>query len=238
MNERLQKLISASGLMSRRAAETAISEGRVTVNGLPAQLGDRADPETDDVRLDGKPLPKVEEMVYIMLNKPKGYVTTLKDEKGRKDVSQLVKDLGVRVYPVGRLDLNSEGLLLMTNDGEFANMMTHPSHEVTKTYQTWVKGDSIPEALELLRQPMLLDGYTTRPAQAELLRYLHDGAILTITIHEGRNRQVRRMCQNAGLLVTRLKRISEGGLELGELAPGCWRRLSGQELDELRKDHG
>ena len=234
MAERLQKIIAAAGMMSRRTAEEYISAGRVTVNGRPAALGDKADAEQDRILVDGKELPSTGNKVYIMLNKPKGYVSTLKDEKGRKNVSQLVQELGLRVYPVGRLDLNSEGLLLMTNDGDFANKMMHPSHEVTKTYHTWVLGNNIPQALERLRQPMDLDGYTTRPARAEALKLFPGGALLSIIIHEGRNRQVRKMCDIAGLKVTRLKRVAEGELELGELAPGQWRYLRPDELERLR----
>ena len=234
MAERLQKIIAAAGMMSRRTAEEYISAGRVSVNGRPAVLGDRADPEKDRILVDGKDLPSTGEKVYIMLNKPKGYVTTLKDEKGRRDVSQLVADLGVRVFPVGRLDMNSEGLLLMTNDGDFANRVMHPSHEVTKTYYTWVSGSNIERAAEALRLPMELEGYRTRPARVELLKRLPEGAVLSISIHEGRNRQVRKMCGAVGLEVTRLKRVAEGGLELGELPPGKWRHLSSEELDKLR----
>ena len=234
MAERLQKIIAAAGMMSRRTAEEYISAGRVSVNGRPAVLGDRADPEKDRILVDGKDLPSTGEKVYIMLNKPKGYVTTLKDEKGRRDVSQLVADLGVRVFPVGRLDMNSEGLLLMTNDGDFANRVMHPSHEVTKTYYTWVRGSNIERAAEALRLPMELEGYRTRPARVEVLKRLPEGAVLSISIHEGRNRQVRKMCGAVGLEVTRLKRVAEGGLELGELPPGKWRHLSSEELDKLR----
>ena len=234
MAERLQKIIAAAGRMSRRTAEEYISAGRVSVNGRPAVLGDRADPEKDRILVDGKDLPSTGEKVYIMLNKPKGYVTTLKDEKGRRDVSQLVADLGVRVFPVGRLDMNSEGLLLMTNDGDFANRVMHPSHEVTKTYYTWVSGSNIERAAEALRLPMELEGYRTRPARVEVLKRLPEGAVLSISIHEGRNRQVRKMCGAVGLEVTRLKRVAEGGLELGELPPGKWRHLSSEELDKLR----
>ena len=234
MAERLQKIIAAAGLMSRRTAEEYISAGRVTVNGRTAALGERADAEKDRILVDGKELPSTGEKVYIMLNKPKGYVTSLKDEKGRKDVSGLVQELGVRVYPVGRLDMNSEGLLLMTNDGEFANRIMHPSHEVTKTYHTWVRGDRPEQAVEKLRLPMELDGYVTRPAEAEILKLLDGGALLSISIHEGRNRQVRKMCQAVGLRVTRLKRVAEGTLELGGLTPGKWRHLSAEELEKLR----
>ena len=230
MEERLQKIISASGLMSRRAAEECISAGRVTVNGVTAALGAKADPEIDNILLDGKPLPTSGDKIYIMLNKPKGYVTTMKDEKGRKNVTELVKDLGSRVYPVGRLDMYSEGLLLMTNDGDFANRLMHPSHNVDKTYMTWVNGEDIGFCVELLRQPMDIDGYIISPADVFISELFPGGAVLMITIHEGRNRQVRKMCELAGLKVTRLKRVSEGALELGELKSGKWRHLTEEEI--------
>ena len=234
--ERLQKLIAAAGLMSRRAAEECISAGRVSVNGRTAQLGDRADPAADEIRVDGRLLPREAEKVYIMLNKPRGYVTTLRDEKGRRDVTQLLRGLQTRVYPVGRLDLDSEGLLLLTNDGDFANALMHPSHEVDKRYEVWVKGPVTEAALAALRRPMTLDGYTLRPAAVELAETLEDGARLFITIHEGRNRQVRRMCEQVGWKVTRLRRVSEGSLKLGALKTGCWRPLTGEELAELRRE--
>ena len=188
---KLQKYVSDCGLMSRRAAEAAIVRGEFKVNGLPATLGDRVLPSRDVVRYRGRKLRDPGRKWYIMLNKPRGYVTTMADERGRKSVAELVSDLPARVYPVGRLDMDSEGLLLMTNDGDFANKMMHPSHEVTKTYHTWVLGNNIPQALERLRQPMDLDGYTTRPARAEALKLFPGGALLSIIIHEGRNRQVR-----------------------------------------------
>lgn len=235
MTERLQKIISAAGLMSRRAAEECISAGRVSVNGVTAALGDKADPDHDSIFVDGAPLPSTGEKVYIMLNKPRGYVTTMKDEKGRKNVSQLVKDAGARVYPVGRLDMYSEGLLLMTNDGDFANRMMHPSHNVTKTYHTWVQGQDIGLALEGLRMPMELDGYVTHPAEVDLVELFPGGAVLAISIQEGRNRQVRRMCEAMGLKVTRLQRVSEAGLELGALKIGQWRYLTAEELRKLRE---
>lgn len=235
MSERIQKLISAAGLMSRRSAEECISAGRVSVNGVTAQLGDKADIETDRILVDGKELPSGGERLYIMLNKPKGYVTTMSDELGRKNVTELVQDVPARVYPVGRLDLNSEGLLLMTNDGEFANAMMHPSHNVAKVYRTWVQGENIEEAIKLMRRPMELDGYTTAPAEVSLIRLQPGGAMLSISIHEGRNRQVRKMCELAGLRVTRLKRESEGGVSLGELKSGTWRRLTAEELKILRR---
>lgn len=230
MEERIQKLISAAGLMSRRAAEQALSDGRVTVNGITASLGDKADINKVEIRVDGVLIPSTGDKVYIMLNKPKGYVCTLNDEKGRKNVTELVASLGTRVYPVGRLDMYSEGLLLMTNDGDFANRVMHPSHEVSKTYLTWVVGEDIGLAMEYLRCPMEIDGYVISPADVDLYELYSGGAVLAITIHEGRNRQVRKMCEIAGLKVKRLLRISEGGLELGELKSGSWRHLSAEEI--------
>lgn len=233
MKERLQKIISASGLMSRRAAEELIAAGKVSVNGVTAALGDKAEAGTDRILVDGKALPSAGEKLYIMLNKPRGYVTTLSDEKGRKNVSELVKELGTRLYPVGRLDMYSEGLLLMTNDGDFANRLMHPSHQVDKCYHTWVKGEDMGWAVELLRCPMEIDGYVTSPAQVDILELKGEEALLGITIHEGRNRQVRKMCEAAGLKVTRLMRVSEGGVKLGTLKSGRWRRLTEEELNML-----
>ena len=235
MKERLQKIISASGLMSRRAAEELIAAGKVSVNGVTAALGDKAESGVDKILVDGKALPSVGEKLYIMLNKPRGYVTTLSDEKGRKNVTELIKELGTRLYPVGRLDMYSEGLLLMTNDGDFANLLMHPSHEIDKCYHTWVKGEDMGWAVELLRCPMEIDGYVTSPAEVDVLELKGEEALLAITIHEGRNRQVRKMCEAAGLKVTRLMRVSEGGVELGTLKSGKWRRLTEEELDMLRK---
>ena len=234
MTERLQKIISASGLMSRRAAEERIAAGKVTVNGVAAALGDKADAEKDTILVDGKALPSAGGKIYIMLNKPKGYVTTLRDEKGRKNVSELVKDAGARLYPVGRLDMYSEGLLIMTNDGDFANRLMHPSHRVDKTYRTWVRGVNIGFAAEAMRFPMEIDGYVTSPAQVALLQVQGNEAVLSVTIHEGRNRQVRKMCEAVGLKVIRLMRVSEGGVELGTLKSGKWRYLTEGELDMLR----
>jgi len=235
MKERLQKIISSAGLMSRRAAEEYISAGRVRVNGIVAGLGDKADPERDTILVDGVSLPARAEKLYIMLNKPKGYVTTLSDEKGRKNVSELVKGLNCRVYPVGRLDMYSEGLLLMTNDGEFANHVMHPSHQVRKTYLTHVKGEDIGLRIEYLRQYMEIDGYWIEPAEVEIMGLIPGGAEITITIHEGRNRQVRKMCEQAGLKVLKLCRISEGPLELGDLPNGKWRHLTQEEIELLRR---
>ena len=228
MTERLQKILSARGVASRRAAEAMIMDGRVTVNGTVAGLGQTADPQIDEILLDGKPLPSGSEYVYILLHKPRGFVTTLSDEKGRKTAAELVADCGIRVYPVGRLDMDSEGLLLFTNDGEFANRLMHPKHEVQKTYLTWVEGFS-ETSLEKLKQPITLDGYRIRAPKVRVVK----PGLLEITIHEGRNRQVRRMCDAAGMHVTRLKRIREGNLSLGDLPLGKWRYLTEEEVKRL-----
>lgn len=233
MPERLQKILSARGVASRRKAEEMIQAGLVTVNGVVAVLGQTADPEVDEIRINGQLLPEVQEFVYIMLNKPRGYVTTLSDEKGRPNAAQLVADCGVRVYPVGRLDMDSEGLLLFTNDGSFANALMHPRHEVKKTYDTWVTGYA-PGAEVRLSKPVTLDGYTIRPPQVKLIRAEGNKAKFRITIHEGRNRQVRRMCEIAGMTVTRLRRIREGSLQLGDLPLGKWRSLTTEEIAALK----
>ena len=233
MKERLQKILSGRGVASRRKAEEMIRDGLVTVNGIVAQLGDSADPEQDTILVEGKPLPAQEEFVYILLNKPRGYVTTLSDEKGRPNAAQLVSDCGVRVYPVGRLDMDSEGLLLFTNDGDFANALMHPKHEVKKTYMVWVTG-YVPGAEGRLARPITLDGYTIRKPQVKLLRAEGRKARFLVTIHEGRNRQVRRMCEAAGMECTRLLRVQEGKLSLGDLPQGKWRYLSGDEVALLK----
>ena len=232
MKERLQKILSARGVTSRRKAEEWIAAGRVAINGTVAALGDSADPQLDTITVDGRPLPSQTQNVYIMLHKPRGYVTTLSDEKGRRNAAQLVADCGVRVYPVGRLDMDSEGLLLFTNDGAFANRLMHPKHAVNKTYEVTVKGYT--EAnLERLKLPITLDGYTILPPEVRLLRQDGEKAWLEVTIHEGRNRQVRRMCAAAGMNVVRLVRIAEGSLHLGLLPRGKWRYLTENEIAEL-----
>lgn len=233
MKERLQKLIASAGLCARRTAEDWIAAGRVCVNGAVASLGDRADLETDTVTVDGAPLPGKPVAVYLMLNKPRGYVTTLSDEYGRRTAAELVADCGVRVYPVGRLDRDSEGLLLFTNDGELAQRLLHPRHQVDKVYLVTVRGD-IRGAAERLMAITELDGEPIAPAQAaEVAR--HEGqAVLRVTIHQGKNRQVRRMCAQIGLHVVRLQRIQEDSLLLGDLPVGKWRYLTGQELQGLR----
>lgn len=234
MQERIQKIISRAGITSRRQAETMILQGRVTVNGCAAQLGQTADAETDVIAVDGVPLSIREQRTYIMLNKPQGYVTTLSDEKGRKNVAMLVKDAGVRLYPVGRLDMYSEGLLLMTDDGEIANCLMHPSHTVEKTYHAWVTGENLTKSMEAMGRSMVLDGYRIRPARIEKLGQEEGKTKLSVTICEGRNRQIRKMCQQCGLKLHRLRRVSEGKLCLGDLPSGVWRRLTEQEIQYLQ----
>ncbi len=232
MKERIQKILASRGIASRRAAEKMILDGRVTCNGSVCALGESADPEIDQILLDGKPLPSRAAYIYIMLNKPRGYVTTMSDEKGRKDVSALVADCPGRVYPIGRLDMDSEGLLLFTNDGDFANRLMHPSHEVVKTYRVFVTGYS-PDALERVAEPIVLDGYRIRKPSVKLSNCNGDKAELIIRIHEGRNRQIRRMCAAAGMTVVRLVRIQEGELKLGNLPCGKWRYLNHDEMKML-----
>jgi 23S rRNA pseudouridine2605 synthase len=210
-----------------------ISAGRVQVNGAAVALGDTADPAVDEILVDGKPLPASQDYVYILLNKPRGFVTTLSDEKGRPNAAQLVADCGLRVYPVGRLDMDSEGLLLFTNDGDFANTLMHPKHQVEKTYEIWVTGYSA-GGFRRLKEPMELDGYQLRTPKLKLLKAEGSYAHLEITIHEGRNRQVRRMCEIAGMHVTRLRRIREGNLQLGDLPKGKWRYLTPEEISKMK----
>lgn len=235
MKERLQKILSGRGMASRRKAEEMIAAGLVTVNGCVASLGDTADPEVDEILVEGKPLPRKTEFVYILLNKPRGYVTTLSDEKGRLNAAQLVADCGIRVYPVGRLDMDSEGLLLFTNDGDFANALMHPKHEVKKTYDVWTTG-YVPGAEARLSRSIELDGYTIKKPEVKLLWSEGRKAKFRVTIHEGRNRQVRRMCEAAGMTCTRLRRIREGSLFLGELAQGKWRYLTDEEVRKLKAE--
>lgn len=232
MAERLQKLLAAAGLCSRRMAEEWISAGRVCVNGVPALLGDRADPETDTITVDGQPLPADTRRVYLMLNKPRGYVTTLSDEYGRHTAAELVSGCGARVYPVGRLDRDSEGLLLFTNDGDFAHRLLHPSHQVDKVYLVTVRGD-IRGAAERLMAITELDSEPIAPAQARELSRREGQALLRVTIHQGKNRQIRRMCAGLGLHVEKLQRVEEDGLRLDDLPIGKWRYLTAQEIQRI-----
>ena len=230
--ERLQKILSAHGIASRREAERMIIAGRVTVDGVPATLGQTATPSVDDIAVDGVPLAPRSGSIYIMLNKPRGYVTTMSDEQGRKNVTELVSGIGARVYPIGRLDINSEGLLLLTNDGVFANAVMHPKFGKAKAYHVHVQGDAAAAASKLA-QPMEIDSHMVKAASVKLLSSAPDGGLLRIAINEGRNRQVRRMCDKCGLKVLRLKRTAIGDLKLGNLPTGKWRHLTEAEVGLL-----
>ena len=233
MRERLQKLIARAGICSRRTAETLLTAGRVTVNGVAAHLGDKADADTDVIAIDGTAIAFAEPSVYLMLNKPRGYVTTLRDELGRATAAELVADCGVRVFPVGRLDKESEGLLLFTNDGALMQAMTHPSHQVDKTYEVTVTGQ-LEGAEDRLSAVTELDGEPIVPAQVEIMERREGQALLRVTIHQGKNRQIRRMCAQVGMQVTRLRRVSEDALTLGDLKPGQWRYLTDAEVAALK----
>ena len=228
---RLQKFFSDCGVLSRRAAEAEIAAGKVKVNGAVAQIGDSIDPEVDIVEYKGKRIrPRVsEKRHYIMLNKPRGYVTTMQDEKGRPTVANLTAGVGTRVYPVGRLDMDSEGLLLLTDDGEFANQLTHPRHEIPKIYHVTLSKVLTKEEIATLRAPMELDGYRLQPVTVKKLA----PDTIQMNLFEGRNRQIRRMCEAAGLKVIRLQRIAIGDLGLGDLPLGRWRELTADEVDYL-----
>ena len=237
MKERLQKILSGAGVCSRRAAETYITAGRVKVNGITANLGDSADLEQDEILVDGRLLRKNgPRPVYIMLNKPRGYVTTLSDEAGRKTVADLLSDVPERVYPVGRLDMHSEGLLILTNDGDLAHHLTHPSHEVYKEYLVKLTPDEegLPSPEKPLSGAIELDGEKLLPAKCRLLANTENGYIMTIAIRQGKNRQIRRMCAKCGYTVNSLKRVSEGDVKLGELPSGRWRYLTEKEISYLK----
>jgi len=233
VKERLQKILSNYGIASRRAAEKLIAQGAVTVNGVTAEVGQSADPENDIIMVNGKVIGDKPEPVYIALYKPRGYVTTMKDERGRKSVSDLVADCGTRVYPVGRLDLDSEGLLLLTNDGDIALKLTHPSKEIEKAYRATVKSTD-PEKFEALRNITDLDGEPISNAFVRVIKTETDRSSLEIIIHEGKNRQIRRMCEKAGLEVLRLKRNRIGEITLESLKPGEWRYLDKKEIRYLK----
>lgn len=234
---RIQKVMADQGLCSRRAAEQIIREGRVKVNGHPASLGDKMDPAHDTLMVDGErvPLQKKQEYHYLMLHKPRGYVTTTSDELGRKTVMDLVADYPVRLFPVGRLDRESEGLLLLTNDGGFANLMMHPSHGVSKLYRVTVRPRASEEQVVALSKGVTLeDGSVTQPAVINVVVDEPGRTVLEMTIKEGKNREIRRMCEAVGLEVVRLRRNAVGAVKLGMLAPGSYRALTKSELNALR----
>lgn len=231
---RLQKYIALCGIASRRRAEELITSGCVFVNQICVDtLGSKIDPSKDRITVNGKPAVMQAEFVYLMLHKPRGYVSTVKDNFNRKTVLELVPTTFGRIYPVGRLDYDSEGLLLLTNDGDFTYRLTHPGHEVTKTYIVSVDGVPSAAALDCLRHGVVIDGVKTSPASVKLLHTSEKGATLTIVIHEGRNRQVRKMCAAIGFKVTRLCRVAEGALRLGDLPCGSWRHLTKEEVSLL-----
>ena len=234
--ERIQKIIAQSGLCSRRKAEEYIQAGRVQVNGHPALIGQKLDPARDRITVDGQLLPTVsrEQLIYLMMNKPRGYLTAMSDDRGRRCVTELLPEGMGRVYPIGRLDLNSEGLLLFTNDGQFANDMMHPSREVTKVYRVTVRPDITDEQAARLETGVYLDGRLTAPAEVRVLTKEPGRVVMEILIHEGRNRQIRRMCEEVGLEVARLKRTAIGPVRLGMLKPGATRELTKEELKALR----
>ncbi len=234
MLERLQKLLAQAGVSSRRAAEELITAGRVAVNGqLVTVLGTKADPERDTITLDGKPVRQASRKVYVLLHKPAGYVTTMKDPQGRPVVTDLLKGAKERLFPVGRLDYNTEGLLLLTNDGTWANTLAHPRHEVEKEYHVRVRGEVSAEQINSLASGVILEDGPTAPARVSEIKASDNNTWLSVAIHEGRFRQVRRMCEAVGLSVVRLKRVRYGMLPLGDLKPGEYRVLSEGEARML-----
>lgn len=237
---KLQKYFSDCGIMSRRAAEEEIKAGRVKVNGAVATLGTRISPDVDTVEYRGNAVSKADtKKICIMLNKPRGFITTLSDERGRRTVSELCGDVGARVYPIGRLDMDSDGLLLLTNDGDLANRLTHPRHEIPKIYRVTVKGRPDQNALDKLRSPLTIDGYKILPVQTDVISYSErsDETILQMTLYEGRNRQIRKMCAIAELTVTRLCRVAIGDILLGSLPVGIWRQLTDSEISYLKGEN-
>lgn len=235
---RLQKYLSMCAVASRRKAEELIAQGKVKVNGKVAQIGDKISPKHDTVTVSGRKIVGSRKHYYIMLHKPRGYITTMDDEMGRKCVAELVRDVGARVYPVGRLDKDSEGLLLMTNDGEFANHMTHPSKHIPKTYRVTVRPDVTEDMLTAFATGMEIDGRITAPADAHIIEKQDNRVVMEIVLYEGRNRQIRKMCESLGLEVARLKRTSMGSLKLGMLPLGKWRELKEDEVHKLMVSSG
>ena len=230
---RLQKYMSECGIASRRKSEELIEQGKVRVNGAVASLGDKVNPKKDTVTVNGKKLVKQKEYKYIMLHKPRGFITTMSDEMDRKCVAQLISDVPARVYPVGRLDRDSEGLLLFTNDGEFANALTHPKKHVSKTYRVTVRPGVTEEQLAAITEGIIIDDRKTAPAEVHVVTKEENRVVLEIILYEGRNRQIRKMCEQLGLEVARLKRTAVGSVKLGMLKQGDWRELSEEEVRKL-----
>ncbi|MGN0444879.1 MAG: pseudouridine synthase [Acutalibacteraceae bacterium] len=235
---RLQKYLAQCGVASRRKSEELIENGKVKINGKVAQIGDKVNPKKDDITVSGKKIVKTKKYTYIMLHKPRGFITTMSDEMDRKCVAMLVKDVGARVYPVGRLDRESEGLLLMTNDGEFANAMTHPTKHVPKTYRVTVRPSISEEQITKLSTGIVIDDRMTAPAEVRVVKREENRVVIEIILYEGRNRQIRKMCDALGLEVARLKRIAVGSVKLGMLPQGKWRELSEEEVHKLAASAG
>ena len=234
---RLQKYLADNGIASRRKSEELIAAGKVKVNGHKALIGQKINPKKDIVTVHGKKVIKKEGLYYIMLNKPRGFVTTMSDEQNRRTVADLVSDTCARVYPVGRLDMDSDGLLLLTNDGELTNKLTHPRHEIPKIYRVSVEGKVSEDQLYTLRSPMVIDDYEILPVKVEVASAAstpNGKSTLKMTLYEGRNRQIRKMCDTVGLKITRLCRVAIGDLELGDLPIGKWRFLTDDEIRYLK----
>ncbi len=233
---RLQKFFTDCGVLSRRAAEAQINAGRVKVNGNVAFIGQKIDPEKDKVFFNGKQvlMPKKHHFIYVMLNKPRGYLTSMSDDRGRKCVTELISEIEERIYPVGRLDMDSEGLLLLTNDGSLTNKLTHPRHEIPKIYNVKIKGTPTEDQLRALRSPMKIDEYDLAPVKIDLVSIKEDYSVLQMTLYEGRNRQIRKMCEKVELEILRLQRIAIGELKLGNLSPGKWRYLTKSQIEYLK----
>ena len=232
--ERLQKYLSACGVVSRRKAEELIAAGSVKVNGRTAQIGDKIDPRRDTVTVLGQRVRQTERPVYLLLYKPRGVLTTMSDDRGRKCVPELLRDVPERVYPIGRLDKDSEGLLLLTNDGEFANLMMHPSHHIPKTYRVTVRPSISDAQIARMTEGMEIDGRMTAPTEVRVLDRAENRVVLEVVLHEGRNRQIRKMCDALGLEVARLKRTAMGSVKLGMLRQGEYRELTQEEVQKLR----
>lgn len=232
---RLQKILADCGIASRRKAEELITQGRVRVNGKIAMLGDKANMLKDKITVNGRKVTAVKTKTYIMLHKPRGFVTTMSDEMGRKCVAELVESVGKRVYPVGRLDRDSEGLLLMTDDGEFANAVSHPSTHVPKTYRVTVRGKVTEDNVTALSTGLMLEGRVTLPADVNVIQTGEDRTVMQIVLYEGRNRQIRKMCEQLGLEVIRLKRTAIGNIKMGMLKMGDWRELNDDELRSIKQ---
>lgn len=230
---RLQKFLAESGVASRRKSEELIDQGKVKVNGRVAMIGDKIDPKKDTVTVSGKKIVKTKTFTYIVLHKPRGFITTMSDEKDRKCVAELIKDVDGRVYPVGRLDKDSEGMLLFTNDGAFANAMTHPTKHVPKTYRVTVRPSISEEQITALTQGVIIEDRKTAPAEVRVITKEEGRVVLEIILYEGRNRQIRKMCEEVGLEVARLKRTQIGSIKLGMLKQGAWRHLTEDEVRKL-----